>query len=89
LTIIKGLSNPDLVLGRATYHLKKTSLLSQAQKEAMYMVNIVRGIELLASSTEPENIVTTWAYNNPPRDITAVLEVGFSTLDKSFQDEKP
>jgi hypothetical protein len=46
LAIIKGVSNPDLVLGGATYHLKKTKSLSEAQKEAMCIVNIVRGIEL-------------------------------------------
>jgi len=73
----------------ATYHLKKTRLLSEAQKNAMYMVNIVRGIELLSSSSEQENIVATWAFNNPPRDITAVVAVGFSTLHKSSHPEKP
>jgi hypothetical protein len=78
--MIKGVSNPDWVLGGATYHLKKTKPLSEAQKEAMCIVNIVRGIELWSSSREPANIFATWAFNNRERNGIWVVPVPLATL---------
>ena len=41
-------------LGGATYHLKKTKPLSEAQKEAVCIVNMVRGIEIFSLGSEPK-----------------------------------
>jgi hypothetical protein len=89
LAIIKGVSNPDLVLGGATYHLKKTKPLSEAQKEDWCMVNIVRGIELWWSSRESANIFAIWGFNNRERNGIWVVPVPLATLQKSFQGKKP
>ena len=78
-----------LVLGGSTYHLKKTKPLSEVQKEAMRIVNIFRGIEILSSSSEPANIFATWAFNNRERNGIWVVLMPLATLQKSCKGEKP
>jgi hypothetical protein len=76
-------------LGGATYHLKKTKPLSEAQKEAMCIVKTVGGIELLRIGSEGENILTTWEFNNLCGDGIGLVVVGRVTQWESFQGKKP
>ncbi len=71
-------------LGGASYHVKKTKPLFEAQKEAVCIVNMVRGIEVWSRSSEPGNIFPTWAFNNLARDGISVVPVPQATERKKL-----
>lgn len=53
------ISRSPVFLGGASYHLKKIKPLSEAQKEAVCIVNMVRGTEIFSLGSEPTKIVVT------------------------------
>ncbi|WP_445245707.1 hypothetical protein, partial [Microcoleus sp. OTE_8_concoct_300] len=76
-------------LGEATYHLKKTKPLSEAQKEAVCIVNMMRGIEIFSLRSGPGNIVATWEFNNLARDRIGVLALPLVTRPKVVRVKNP
>jgi hypothetical protein len=66
-------------LGGATYHLKKTKQLPEAQKEAVCIVKMVPGIELWSRGSGPASILATRAFNNRTRDGTGVVPLRLGT----------
>jgi hypothetical protein len=66
-------------LGGATYHLKKTKPLSEAQKEAVCIVNMVRGIKIFSLGSDGSNIFATWAFNSRVKDGISVVPMPQAT----------
>jgi hypothetical protein len=58
----------DLLFSKPYLYLKKTKPLSEAQKEAVCIVNIIRGIDIFSLGSDRANIFATWAFNNRDRN---------------------
>jgi hypothetical protein len=67
---------------------KKTKPLSEAQKEAVCIVNMIRGIKIFSLGSEPGKIVATWAFNNLARDGISVVPVPQATSGKNYKGVK-
>ena len=74
-----GLTPRQVFLGGATYHLKKTKPLCEAQKEAVCIVNMVRDIKIFSLSSDGRNICATWAFNKLERDGISVVPMPEAT----------
>jgi hypothetical protein len=61
------------------YHLKKTKPLSEYHKEAVYIVNIVGGIEIFSLGSDGANICATWAFKKLAGDGISVVAVPLAT----------
>ncbi len=71
------------------YHLKKTKPLSQEQKEAVCIVNIVGGIEIFSLCSDEANILATSACNSLARDGISVVAVPLVTSRKVVRVKNP
>ena len=79
----------DRLFSKPYLYLKKTKPLSEAQKEAVCIVNMILGIDIFLLGSEGPNIFATWAFKKRERDGIPVVSLRLLTLAKSYEGEKP